>query len=99
VNFELPHDASLLSIPASALIFDRNGLTVATLDEGNKVVLKPVTIARDHGATIEIATGLGAGDRVIETPPDGIASGSVVRVVEADAAPNKAAAKTANARS
>jgi len=98
VNFELPHDASLLSIPASALIFDRNGLTVATLDEGNKVVLKPVTIARDHGATIEIATGLSSGDRVIETPPDGIASGSVVRVVAADGVADKAAAKDANAR-
>ena len=84
VNFQLPHDAKLLRIPASALIFDRNGLSVATLDEKNQVVLKAVTIARDHGATIEIATGLEASDRIVETPPDGIANGSVVRVVEAE---------------
>jgi multidrug efflux pump subunit AcrA (membrane-fusion protein) len=84
VNFQLPHDAKLLRIPASALIFDRNGLSVATLDQKNQVVLKTVTIARDHGATIEIATGLDANDRIVETPPDGIANGSVVRVVEAE---------------
>ncbi|MET0499361.1 MAG: efflux RND transporter periplasmic adaptor subunit [Steroidobacteraceae bacterium] len=81
VNFELAHDAAMLRIPASALIFDQNGTYVAAIDPDNRVVLKPVTIARDHGATIEIATGLVASDRVIETPPDGIAAGSVVRVV------------------
>jgi RND family efflux transporter MFP subunit len=83
VNFQLAHDTSVLSIPASALIFDQKGLSVATIDKDNKVVLKRVTVARDHGATIEIATGLDADDRIIETPPDGIADGSSVRVVDA----------------
>ncbi|HKU15109.1 MAG TPA: efflux RND transporter periplasmic adaptor subunit [Steroidobacteraceae bacterium] len=83
VRFELPHDASLLRVPASAVIFDHDGLYVATLDAQNRVVLKTVTIARDDGATIQIATGLNANDRVIETPPDGVAAGSVVRVVNA----------------
>jgi len=82
VRFELPQDASLLRVPASALIFDRKGLYVATLDAQNRVVLKTVTIARDDGATIQIATGLDAHDRVIETPPDGVATGNVVRVVD-----------------
>jgi RND family efflux transporter MFP subunit len=81
VSFELGHDASLLRVPASALIFDKSGLHVATLDAQNKVVLKAVTIARDHGATIDIATGLDSRDRVIETPPDDIATGNAVRVV------------------
>ena len=86
VRFELAHDASLLRVPASALIFDKSGLSVATLDAQNKVVLKTVTIASDHGATIDIATGLDAHDRVIETPPDGIETGNPVRVVDAAAA-------------
>ena len=33
------------------------------------IKLKTVTIARDHGATVDIATGLDARDRVIESPP------------------------------
>jgi RND family efflux transporter MFP subunit len=86
VSFELGHDASLLRVPASALIFDKSGLHVATLDAQNKVVLKAVTIARDHGATIDIATGLDPHDRVIETPPDDVATGNAVRVVNTAAA-------------
>jgi len=87
VRFELPRDASRLHVPASSLIFDSNGLYVATLDSQNRVVLKNVTIARDNGNTIEIATGIGAADRVIETPPDGIAAGTAVRVIGAAANP------------
>lgn len=87
VHFELPRDTSRLQVPASALIFDRKGLYVATLDGENRVVLKNVTIARDNGSTVEIATGLDAADRVIETPPDGVVAGSTVRVVAAGANP------------
>ena len=87
VRFELPHDTSRVSVPASSLIFDRNGLYVATLDGENRVVLKNVTIARDNGNTVEIATGLDANDRVIETPPDGVVAGTAVHVVDAAANP------------
>ncbi|HJU40839.1 MAG TPA: efflux RND transporter periplasmic adaptor subunit [Tahibacter sp.] len=98
VSFALPHDADALAIPSSALIFDQAGLRVATVD-GDKVVFKPVTIARDRGKTVQIATGLAAADRVIETPPDGVAAGDVVRIVEAapaKSAPAKPAVAEAN---
>jgi RND family efflux transporter MFP subunit len=89
VAFKLGQNVATLSVPASSLIFDQSGLHVATIDEQSHVVLKPITIARDHGATIEIASGLSVDDRVIETPPDGIAAGSEVRVVDPSAkAPN-----------
>lgn len=81
VRFELPRDTSRLQVPASSLIFNRSGLYVATLDGGNRVVLKNVTIGRDNGSTVEIATGLDPADRVIETPPDGVVAGTAVRVV------------------
>jgi RND family efflux transporter MFP subunit len=87
VRFELARDTSRLHVPASALIFDRNGLSVATLDAENHVVLKTVTIARDNGSTVEIATGLDVADRVIETPPDGVVAGSLVRVLGPTSSP------------
>jgi membrane fusion protein, multidrug efflux system len=46
-------------------------------------VLKPVTVLRDLGSTIEIASGLSATDRVIESPPDGVETGDVVKVAGA----------------
>jgi RND family efflux transporter MFP subunit len=81
VRLELPQAAEVLSVPASAVIFDKNGLHVATIDAQNRVVLKDVVIGRDLGRIIELASGLSADDRVIETPPDGVVDGVVVRVV------------------
>jgi len=80
VSLALPHDAHALSVPASALIFDAAGLRVATVGADNRVVMKPVTIARDYGKTIQIGSGLDANDRVIQNPPDGVVAGSEVRI-------------------
>ena len=40
VSLDLPSNKRLLSVPASALIFDQAGLRVATVGADNKVVLK-----------------------------------------------------------
>ena len=83
VSFELPHPENAINVPASALIFDRSGLRVATIDSDNRVVLKTITISRDLGKTIEIGSGITAKDRIISTPPDGIVTGDLVRVAGA----------------
>ena len=83
VSFELPHPEVAINVPASALIFNQRGLFVATVTPDNHVHLKPVTIARDLGKEVEIGSGLNAEDRVIESPPDGIASGDLVRIAGA----------------
>jgi RND family efflux transporter MFP subunit len=80
IHLQIAAHTHLLSLPSSAVIFDAKGLSVATVDSDNHVQLKPVTIGRDLGAVIEIATGLSAQDRVIENPPDGISTGATVRV-------------------
>jgi hypothetical protein len=51
------------------------GLQVATLGPDNRVIFKPVKIARDLGDSVEIASGLSSSDRIIDSPPDGIAAG------------------------
>ena len=82
VSFEMPRAARTLSVPPSALIFDKAGLRVATVGEGDKVFLKPVKVLRDLGTTIELASGLAPDDRVIESPPDGVDDGDRVRIAE-----------------
>jgi RND family efflux transporter MFP subunit len=99
VQLELAHPEIAINVPASALIVGENGLHIATVGPGDRVVLKPVTIARDLGKVVEIASGLGAQDRVVENPPDGITSGDVVRVAGAPdpkPAPETATAKRAS---
>jgi RND family efflux transporter MFP subunit len=83
VSFELPRGSGALAIPPSALLFGKAGLRVATLGPDDTVVLKPVTVARDLGTSIELASGLLATDRVIESPPDGVENGDKVRVAPA----------------
>jgi RND family efflux transporter MFP subunit len=89
VNLQLKEAAGILSIPASALIFDQNGLKVATVNAENRVSLKTITIARDLGKTLEIQSGLSASDQVIENPPDGITDGTLVKVAKAGIQPEQ----------
>jgi RND family efflux transporter MFP subunit len=74
---------NVLTIPSSALIFDAKGLSVATVNADSRVQLKPVSIERDLGPVIELASGLAADDRVIQNPPDGIGNGAQVRILDA----------------
>jgi len=86
VRLSLQRDTVPLHIPASALIFNQSGLRVATVGPDDRVLFKTVTIARDLGRDIELASGLAAEDRVIVAPPDGIADGDPVRVAGAKGA-------------
>jgi RND family efflux transporter MFP subunit len=91
VTFELPHPDVAINIPASALIFDQNGLRVAVVDDSNRITLRQITVARDLGNAIEVASGLSSDDRVVENPPDGVRPGDTVRTVDQDrgAAPHR----------
>jgi RND family efflux transporter MFP subunit len=80
IHLQIADAADVLRVPSSALIFDAKGLSIATVDANNHVVLKPVSIARDLGAVVEISSGLSPNDRVIENPPDGIGAGATVRL-------------------
>jgi len=79
VSFAIQSEAEILSIPASALIFNAAGLQVATVGTDGKVILKPISITRDLGKALEIS-GLFAQDQVIDNPPDGIANGEAVSI-------------------
>jgi membrane fusion protein (multidrug efflux system) len=80
VKLNLARDTVPLHIPASALIFNQSGLRVATVGADDKVLFKAVTIARDLGRDIELASGISADDRIITAPPDGLTDGDSVRV-------------------
>jgi RND family efflux transporter MFP subunit len=94
VHFDLPLASADLSVPASALIFDHSGVRVATVGADNRIAFKAVGIARDLGDVVQIASGLAASDRIVDSPPDGIGTGDQVRI--ATAATNGAAVSVAS---
>lgn len=95
VHLALATDTPALELPVSALLFRPDGVTVALVDAQGKVALRRVTIGRDFGSYVEIATGLTPDARVIANPGDAIADGQRVRVAAttsgADSATGKAA--------
>ncbi len=88
VSFTEATDPNILTISDNALIFRAQGMQLALLDKDNKVHLQSIVLGRDSGSTVEVLQGLDANDRVIINPPDSIADGMTVRVVQpADATP------------
>ena len=79
VHFKLPQAQQKLSIPANAILFRSEGLRVGLVRDGH-VHLEPITIAKDNGSTLEIASGLQASDQIILDPPDSLAEGQAVRI-------------------
>lgn len=85
LRLPVERDSGTLSIPPAALILGRDGAQIATLDTKDKVVLKKVSIVRDLGNAIELA-GIGKDERIINSPPDGLANGDRVRIAAQDGA-------------
>ena len=67
-------------IPSSALITGEHGNLVATVGPDSKVVMRPVTIGRDFGSSLDIASGIAPNDKIIDNPPDDLAQGDLVKV-------------------
>jgi RND family efflux transporter MFP subunit len=80
VEFELPSDPNVVRVPTSALIFRQRGMEVAIVGPDNKIVLKPITLGRNLGTEVEVVKGLSVADKIVNSPPDSLADGDIVRV-------------------
>jgi RND family efflux transporter MFP subunit len=97
VHFALPSDPSVVRIPTSALVFRESGTQVAVLGPGNHAELRSVTLGRNLGTEVEVVSGLKLSDRLINSPPDSLASGDKVRIAGQSPAPGGANGQTSNA--
>jgi RND family efflux transporter MFP subunit len=82
VHLKLPSPVNAFTLPVNATIFKSAGLQVATVKDGNKIVLIPITPGRDFGAEIEVVAGLRGDELVVLNPSDSLADGATVRVAE-----------------
>jgi RND family efflux transporter MFP subunit len=84
VELQIPSKTESLIVPAEAIIFSRNGLSVAVVENGT-VHLRALTVVRDHGTSLEVSGEVKDGDQVILNPPDGISEGRVVNAQSVEA--------------
>jgi RND family efflux transporter MFP subunit len=83
VHFKTASAAQTFIVPASALIFRRQGMQVATVTQGSDGTIAhliSVVIGEDDGATVQIVSGLNSSDKVIQDPPDSLIDGEKVTV-------------------
>jgi len=80
VHFKNTASSTSFIVPSAALIFRKEGMRVGTVVNGNIAHLVPVLIGEDDGATVQIVSGIGAGDKVIQDPPDSLIEGEKVYV-------------------
>ena len=81
VHFKVPGHASTYILPVDTLLFRKEGLNVAIVENG-KAKLVPVMPGRDFGDTIEIISGLQGNESVISSPPDSIVAGEKVQIAQ-----------------
>jgi RND family efflux transporter MFP subunit len=79
IELHIPRKTPNFSVPAEALIFNRNGMQVAVVSNG-KAEIRKVRVTRDLGTRVEVDSGITAGDQVILNPPVTLADGGKVRV-------------------
>jgi multidrug efflux pump subunit AcrA (membrane-fusion protein) len=85
-EFKLPADAAVVSLPATSVMYRANGPQVAVIDGENRARIRPVTLGKDFGTRVQIASGVAAGQRVVDNPPDALADGDKVKVAAAKGA-------------
>ncbi len=85
VQFHVPAAPGTLLVPTTALVFGRHGMEVAKVDAARKVTLVPVTVGRNLGNEVEIASGIATGDALIDNPQETTVTGETVRVVGGEA--------------
>jgi RND family efflux transporter MFP subunit len=78
VELKIPRKALALSVPADAIIFNRDGVQVAVVT-GGKTQIRKVRVTRDFGTRVEVNSGMNAGDQVILDPPVNLVDGAKVQ--------------------
>ena len=79
VELKIPRKTPSLIVPAAAIVFNADGLSVMVVEDGVARV-RQVTESRDFGTTVELSAGVKDGDQVILNPPVDLTDGHKVTV-------------------
>ena len=82
IELFIPRKTPSMIIPSDAVVFDRDGLHVAVVENGS-AHLKKIAIVRDFGTEVEVHDGVKPGDQVILNPMVNLVEGSKVSVRKA----------------
>jgi len=82
VHFAVPDNVHKITVPVNAMLFRAEGPRVGVVDQNGIVHLRPISIGRDFGATLEILGGLDESEQVIVNPADSLEDGQKVQIAQ-----------------
>ena len=82
VHLQVKVTGARLVVPVNALLFRSEGLRAIVVDANHKMHLRPLTIGRDYGTTLEVLQGLESSDWIVLNPADSLDEGQDVHVKE-----------------
>ena len=80
VELKIPRASPALIVPASAIIFNQNGMQAAVVENG-VAHLHKIAITTDFGTEADVNAGIQNGDQVILQPPVNLADGDKVKIL------------------
>jgi RND family efflux transporter MFP subunit len=80
VELKIPRKTPSLIVPSEAIIFNRNGLSVAVVENG-VARIRPVTVVRDFGTSVEVSAGVNEGEQVVLNPAVDLTDGRELKIV------------------
>jgi RND family efflux transporter MFP subunit len=78
VHLQQKREKPVVFVPSQAVIFNKDGLSVAVLVDG-KLAVRHLDVEADDGAQVEVRSGLSPGDKIILSPPVNLVEGMKVR--------------------
>lgn len=80
VDFDVKAPGNQWRIPAGTMVFGSQGTRVAVITPENTVHYQDVTVARDFGSEIMIASGLEGNETLVRTPSAALVEGTKVQI-------------------
>lgn len=80
VHFAVGSNVNKVTIPVNAMLFRSEGPRLAIVGPDNKIQLRPISIGKDYGTTLEVLAGVSTQDQVVINPSDSLEEGQVVNL-------------------
>lgn len=82
IEISLTHREMPLLIPTSALVYNSQGMRVATVTPDSKLAFAKIALGRDWGTEVEVVSGLKGDENIVSNPGEKLADGLEVKVVD-----------------
>ena len=80
VHYAVGSNVNKVTVPVNAMLFRSEGPRLAVVGADHRIELRPISIGRDYGTTLEVLDGVSPQDQIVINPPDSLEEGQQVNL-------------------